>query len=154
MAVAEHLDPVGDRAHLVEAMSDVDDRDALGLQAADEAEQHLCLVMRQRSRRLVEDEQSRRAGQGARDLDDLAFADPEVPDSAVGVDVHLELVEDHPRARRHRTPIDDAEPVRIRPSEMFSATDNVAASWNSWKMIATPSSRARRGVSVRSSTPS
>ncbi len=33
----------------------------------------------------------------------------------------------------------------MRPSEMFSATVSVEASWNSWKMMATPRSRAWRG---------
>jgi ABC-type multidrug transport system ATPase subunit len=36
----------------------------------------------------------------------------------------------------------------MRPSEMFSATVSVEASWNSWKMMATPRSRAWRGVST------
>ena len=30
--------------------------------------------------------------------------------------------------------------------EMFSATERVAASWNSWEMMAIPSSRASREV--------
>ena len=37
--------------------------------------------------------------------------------------------------------------------EMFSATDRVAASWNSWEMMAMPNSRASRDVRLAYSSP-
>ena len=42
-SVAQHRDAVGDRLHLVQAMGDVEDGDALGAQPADDLEQALGL---------------------------------------------------------------------------------------------------------------
>ena len=106
----------------------------------------LRLVVRERRGRLVEDEQAGGAGQRPGDLDDLPLADPQRAHDAVDVEVHTQLVQDLPARRRIAR--HDTKPwaLGIRPREMFSATVSVEASWNSWKMMATPRSRARRGV--------
>ena len=59
VAVAEHLNAVGDLAHLVEPVGDVDHRDAALAQAVHEREEALDLLGRERRRRLVEDQAAR-----------------------------------------------------------------------------------------------
>ena len=71
-----------------------------------------------------------------------------LPTDRPGVDVDLELLEDL-RRPAGSSRASETMPLRLgsRPREMFSATLSVEASWNSWKMMATPRSRAWRGPS-------
>ena len=80
VAVAQDLHAVGDLRHLVQAVGDVDDGDALVAQAPDEPEQDLRLVLRERGRGLIEDEQPGGPRERAGDLDDLALADAQGAD--------------------------------------------------------------------------
>ena len=55
-AVAKNRDPVGDAEHLVKAMGDVDDADAVRAQAPQRREQSFDIGLRQRRRRFVENQ--------------------------------------------------------------------------------------------------
>ena len=98
VAVAEHLHPVGDLAHLLEAVRDVDQRHAALAQAVHEGEEAVDLLGRERRRRLVEDQAACLVRERARDFDYLALADAERADRRIGVDVDAELAP--VRARR------------------------------------------------------
>ena len=63
---------LGDLAHLLEEVADVDDRDAPRREPADEGEQPIDVRSLQAARRLVHEQHARVAGEGAADLDDLA----------------------------------------------------------------------------------
>ena len=83
-------------------------RDALRLQLAQEAEQVLGVVVVQRRRRLVEDQQLDLLGERLGDLDELLLADAELADGR-----DRELVQAHPRQERGRlgvgaVPVDQA----------------------------------------------
>ena len=78
LAVPQHRDGVANLEHLAEAMRDVDDRLAFGLQRAQRAEDAFDLDVGQRGGRLVEDKHARVAGQHAGDLDKLPPADAEL----------------------------------------------------------------------------
>ena len=58
-SVAEHGDAVGNLENLVQVMRDVDHRDRLLLQPADDAKDELCFLLGQRRGRLVHDEDAR-----------------------------------------------------------------------------------------------
>ena len=73
-AVAQHRDVVAEAHHVAEDVADVDDRDALGLEPADEREEALGLAGGERGRRLVEDDDARLGAQRLRDLDQLPLA--------------------------------------------------------------------------------
>ncbi len=61
-AVAQHADPVGELIHLLHAVADVDDGDALRLEPGDHLEQAIRLARGQRRRRLVHDDDARIGG--------------------------------------------------------------------------------------------
>ena len=71
-------DAVGDAGDLVEAVADVDETDALGLQPADLLEQPLGLFGAERRGRLVEDQEPRVQRQRLGDLDLLLRGDAKV----------------------------------------------------------------------------
>ena len=81
-AVPQDLHAIGDLDDLVEAMGDVDDRDAALAKAPDEREEPLDLLVGERRRRLVQDQAARLADERARDLDDLALGDAQARDRA------------------------------------------------------------------------
>src|SRR5436853_5235612 len=64
-AVAQHDEAVAKFQDLVEEMRDVDDRLALGLEAADDLEEGVLLLEAERGRRLVEDDDFRADREGA-----------------------------------------------------------------------------------------
>ena len=63
-------------------MGDVDDGRALVAEAAEELEQPVDLLLRERGGRLVEDQDARLVGERLRDLDDLPLADAQRADRA------------------------------------------------------------------------
>ena len=71
--VLEHRDLVGQLEDLLQAVGDVDDADALGLERAHDLEQLLQILLAQHGRWLVHDEDARLAVQGLGDLDQLLF---------------------------------------------------------------------------------
>ena len=71
-AVAEHDDAIRDLLHFFEEVRDIDDRQPARLQAADQPEQPLHVVVAQAARRLIEDQDMIAVVQT--DADDLARA--------------------------------------------------------------------------------
>ena len=109
-AVAEDGDAVGNLEDLVEVVRDVDDRDLLLLEPADDAEDELRLLLGQRGGRLVHDQDAGLAGERAGDLDDALLGDGEPLDQRVDVDRgEAELVEERARLLAHRLVVDHRE---------------------------------------------
>src|SRR5262249_6118103 len=86
-AVAQHREGVGDLAHLLEEVGDVDDGYSPVAQPADEGEQPAGVLLGQGGGGLVEDEDADVEQQGAGDLDDLAGGGVEAADGVLGVDL-------------------------------------------------------------------
>jgi hypothetical protein len=76
-AVPQHADAVRQVVDLAHPVADVDDRDTLGLQRADDGEELLRFARREAGRRLIHDQDMRVASKRARDLDQLALGDGE-----------------------------------------------------------------------------
>ena len=93
-----HRHAVGDLEDLGHAVRDIDDRDALGGQAPDDAEEVAALVDGQRRGGLVEDEQLELVREALGDLDHLLLARRQQCDRRARVDVDLEVGQDAPRA--------------------------------------------------------
>ena len=89
-------------------MRDVDDRDAVGAQPPDDAEQILDLGVGQRRRRLVEDEHARVERQRAGDGHHRLLHGREVAGEGAQRDALAEPVELPLRLAPHRTPVHDA----------------------------------------------
>ena len=94
-AVAQHADLVGQHGDLLQAMADVEHRDALLRQGAHRVEDRLQLLAREHRGRLVEDQHARLAHERARDLHQLLVGQRE----ALGRRVEVELAEPDPRQR-------------------------------------------------------
>ena len=82
-AVSQDRDAIGDLAHLAETMRDVDDRRSLCRELADGGEQQLDGVLRERCRRLVEDQQPRRHGEGLGEFEQVAARDAQRGDAVL-----------------------------------------------------------------------
>ena len=93
-AVAQNRDAVGELEDLLHAVADIDDRDALAVEAADEGEEGVGFLAGQVAGGLVEDEKAGAAHGGARGGDELLLADGEGGERSGGVDVKAEIVED------------------------------------------------------------
>ena len=97
-AVAQHRDAVGDRRQLLEPVRDVDHPDALRRAGADDAEEVLRVVLGERGRRLVEDQDAGVGPERARDLDELLLAAWSArPASRLRIDPRPDLREQLPR---------------------------------------------------------
>ena len=83
-AVAQGRHAVGDAGQLFEAMGDVDDSDTVRLQLGDHAEEPLDLLVAERGRRLVHDQDSRVGPQGPGNLDELLLGHRQAADLASG----------------------------------------------------------------------
>ena len=116
-SVAQNRDAIGDRLHLVQAMGDVEDGDALGAQLADDLEQALGLDGRENGRRLVEGDDLMRHQQGASDLHELPVGDGEAADLPVRVDAGAELTQDGARPLAHGRVVDEAEAPDLAPEK-------------------------------------
>ena len=82
-----------------EPVRDEDDRDALGAQAPDEPEERLDLVLGERARRLVEDQDARVDRERPRDLDHLLLVGPQAAHRHRRVEIEIEARERLLRAR-------------------------------------------------------
>ena len=124
------------------------DREALGLELAQVAEQLVDLLRHQHRGRLVEDQDPGAAVEHLEDLDPLAVADAEVLDQRVGVDAEAVRVGDlddpAPGGARSRA---GRRCVGSAPSTTFSSTVRLSASMKCWctmpmpAAIASPASR-------------
>ena len=79
-------------------MRDVDDARAFGPQRADHPVQPLHVVAGQDGRRLIHDQDAHIHGQRFGNLDDLLFADGQMLDDAIRIQVCAESVEQRQRA--------------------------------------------------------
>ena len=96
--VAQDGDAVGDLADLAEPVGDVDDRRPFRGQLPDGGEEPLDRVLRERSRRLVEDQQLRRDGERLGQLEQVAAGDAEQRDAVLEMAAEVDVVEQ----RAHR----------------------------------------------------
>ena len=114
--VSENGDDVGDRAHLLEAMTDVDDGNTTLAEAAYGGEEVLDLVGRERRRRLVHDQDACARRECLRDLEQLPVGDAQPPYRSVRPELGAELQKDTPRLRAHRAPVDGVQVVARMPA--------------------------------------
>ena len=94
LAVAHDRRPVGDLEDLVEAVADVDDGDAGGLEFADDGEEFLDLLPGERGAGLVHHDDPRPLGEGLGDLDHLLLGDGQRADRRFGIDADADAVEE------------------------------------------------------------
>jgi len=106
--IANDGDRIGDRLDLLDLVGDQDRRDALGLEAAQQAEQLLAVGLVQGGRRLVEDQESDLLGEGLGDLDELLLADAESSDGRVGEVVEADHLQQVARPGMGGAPVDQA----------------------------------------------
>jgi len=92
-AVAKYGRPVGQGEDLVQAMAHEQDRNAPLAQPADDREQAIDLVGRQRGRRLVEDQQAGLDRQRLGDLDQLLVGHRQAPHRCADIEPDVELLE-------------------------------------------------------------
>ncbi len=90
-AVAQDGHPLRQLEHLGKAVADVDNRHSALVQAADECEEAVRLLLPQRRSRLVEDEQFRVREQRAGDLQKLALGHAEGRNRAIQRERHIQL---------------------------------------------------------------
>ena len=116
-AVAEDGDAVGEGEDFVQLVGDVDARDALRAQVAEDREEDLHLVLGERGGGLVEDEDARVFAQRLHDLDELLFPHAEMRDGRGGVDRDLEAPQQRARVAMHARPVDERPPARLGAEE-------------------------------------
>ena len=105
-AVAEDRGAVAEVEDLVEPVADEEDRDAARAQAADDREQPLDLVGRERRGRLVEDEHARLDRERLGDLDQLLVRHRQAADRRADVEADVELLEQRLGLAAHLAPVD------------------------------------------------
>ena len=108
LPVAQHHHPVGDGHDLVDAVRDEDDRHAAFLQAADQVEEPLDLLFRQRSRRLVHDQDVGAERQGLGDLHELLLGNRQLLDRGARVDGDAQVLQLGQGAVALGPPVDQA----------------------------------------------
>ena len=100
---------VGDLLDLVELVADDDRRDALPLEVQDQVEQVIGVLVVERRRRLVEDEQLDALRQRLGDLDELLLADADVHDLGGRVLLQTDAREQLRRLQVGLVPVDEAD---------------------------------------------
>ena len=98
---------------LFQAVGDVDDPHPLPLQLADDPEQVVDLLVAERGRRLVHDQDPGLGPQRPRDLDELLLGHREAPDFGLGVDRRADPIQEPTRPRPPLAP-SDATPAARR----------------------------------------
>ena len=89
-AVAQDGHAPGDLHHLVEPVTDEEDREVAALQIADDRKERVDLRTRQGRGRLVHDDETGVLGDRAADRDQLAVRDRQIEDGPVGVERHAD----------------------------------------------------------------
>jgi hypothetical protein len=112
LPVTEDGHAVRDLEDLVQAVRDVDDRQALGAQVAQQRQERTDLRDRQRSRGLVQDQDARLRAQRARDLAELLLRHAERARGTVGVEGQAQAGQQLARAPSPRRPVDAPEQAR------------------------------------------
>ena len=108
VTIADHRYVVGDAAHLVELVRNQDGGDALPLELEQQVEQGLAVALRERRRRLVQNEKFDFLAQRLGDLDELLLASSDIGDERIGVLVEPDGLQQGAGARLIAVPVDDA----------------------------------------------
>ena len=106
-AVSDHGDRIGDGGDLVELVGDHDRRDPAALETLHQQEQVLRVVLVQRGRGLIQDQQLDVLRQRFRDLDQLLLAHAQVLHRHVRVDVEAHASEQVAAAAPSLAPVDE-----------------------------------------------
>ena len=115
-AVAQGRHAIGDLRQLFEAVGNVDDADAVRLQVADDPEEPVDLLVAQRGRRLVHDQDAGFGPQGPRDLDQLLLGHRQRADLGFRVDRRADFFEQVSRLSAPPAPADPAPAsARLEP---------------------------------------
>ena len=109
LAVAEDGDAVAKALDFLEAVRDVDQGDAAGLEAVDELEESLGLGQGERAGRFVHDDDAGAGADGAGDLDHLLLAGGELGHGSVDVDAGADFSEHGVSAAAHFGAVEEAE---------------------------------------------
>ena len=112
-AVLQHRDVRTERAHLVQPVGDEQERHPLVAQPADEIEENMDFVRRQRRGRLVEYEDSRLAEERLGNLDHLLAAERQLLDRHVGRLGEADEVADLAHLAQQRIVVDQSHAPRI-----------------------------------------
>jgi hypothetical protein len=96
---------------------DVDDTDPVGPQPPDGGKEEVALVLGQRCRGLVEDEDARRGGDRTGNGHKLAGRHRQLAQRGVGVDRDAEAAEQPAGLLPHPAPVDQPEPAHRLPAE-------------------------------------
>ncbi len=136
----KHRRPVAELEDLVQPVADEEDRDAAVAQAADDREQALDLVGRERRRRLVEDQDARVDRERLGDLDELLVGHRQAADRRADVEPDVELLEQRlaPRAGSRPSRSVRSGPRGAWPMKTFSATVRSGNRRGSWWTTAMP----------------
>jgi hypothetical protein len=109
LSVAQDGHALGELEDLLEAMADVDDRDALAVQAPDQREELIGLAAREIARGLVEDQEAGAAHGGAGGRHELLLPDGQRTQGRAGRQVKADLVEDRLRPAHHGAVLQPAQ---------------------------------------------
>ena len=115
-------------------MRNVDDADPVRLQVADDPEEPVDLLVAERGRRLVHDQDAGVGPQGPRDLDQLLLGHRQRADLGFRVDRRADLFEQVSRLRCADGPSERgaSRPPGSSPIAMFSATVRSGKSAGCW----------------------
>ena len=111
-AVAQDRDTIGDLANLTQPVRDVDDGRPRCRELADGREEELDGILRERRRRLVENQEPRRHGERLGELEQVAAGDAERRDAVLEMAQEVDVVEQ--RAHRFRR-VGIAAPQMLEP---------------------------------------
>ena len=144
--------PVGDEAHLGEAMGDADDCRPRGGHPADVPEQHLHRFLVERCGRLVENEHAGIDGERLGELEEVLVDDRQGVDAIFEVRFEADVVEDSPDCRPALA-AGGGDNLR-NATRTFSATVKSGSSAGCWWTMAMPSWAAVAGVRRSTRAPS
>ena len=117
LPVAQHRDTVGDLEDLLHPVADIDDRDALAVQAPDQREELVGLGAGQVAGRLVEHQEPGAPAGSAGGRDQLLLTDGQVAQHRVGRQVEAQLIQDRLGSARHLPLAEQSEAGGLVPKE-------------------------------------
>ena len=117
MAVAQHGVAVAEPEHLLQPVGDEDDRQALGLERPDDANEIGDFRFAERRGRLVHDDEPRAHGERARDLDELLLGDREIANQRHRVALEADPVGDRAGLLGEAPPADEEPRARLAADE-------------------------------------
>ena len=114
-AVAQYRYAVGEWKDFLQPMRNVDDAHPAGAQFAHDAEKQMLLLLRERSRRLVHDDDARARAERAGDFDELLLRHRERAHLGIRQDLGADALKEFPGTDSALRPVyagSDARPVR------------------------------------------